>query len=350
MGTAVDLSDVDFNGLIREDVMNKIWQIDNIPLPLTSRVGSDSHENQYCEWTTEELAALDADNAFIDGADTDSIDDSKLGDRQGNHSQISVKVVNQSTRAQAVDTIGYANALTHQISQRQKDLRRNVETIMLTTQGSVKSLAGTAPRSAGLGAWIKDNTAIANGTTAGGFNFTTGIVDPRTGSLDASAVALTESDVRAVSKLVYKEGGESTVMMSTPDVCEQFSQYLFTSSARVAALQSDVNQQRSAVTATGAVNVFVSDFSTLEIVSNRLQLPDEDDVTTPVNSDAVVVYIIDPSMLRLSFLSGYRVEPLAKTGLSDKRQMCVDWSLKVLNSNAQGAVFNVDQTAPVTAN
>jgi hypothetical protein len=96
------------------------------------------------------------------------------------------------------------------------------------------------------------------------------------------------------------------------------------------------------VTATGAVNVFVSDFSTLEIVPNRIQQVEG-------TSTAVTCYIIDPSMLRLSFLQGYRVEPLSKNGLYDRRVMSVDWSLKVLNEKAQGAVFNVDQTADVTA-
>ena len=189
---------------------------------------------------------------------------------------------------------------------------------------------------------ITDTTALANGTTAGGFNTSTGLVAVRSGAADSTDVALTESDVRSVAQLVYEQGGEATVMMSTPSVCKEFSEYLFTSSARVAALQSDVNQSKSAVTATGAVNVFVSDFATLEIVSNRKQQVED-------TATAVSVFILDPSMLRLSYLQGYQTKPLSKTGLADKRQMSVDWTLKVLNPNAQGGIFNVDQTAPVTA-
>jgi hypothetical protein len=132
------------------------------------------------------------------------------------------------------------------------------------------------------------------------------------------------------------------MLMSTPSLCEAFSSYLFTSSARVAALQSDVNQQRSAVTATGSVNVFVSDFGTVEITPNRLQQPEG--TATSVN-----VFILDPTMLRLSYLEGYRTEPLAKTGLADTRQMCVDYCIKVLNEDAQAIIASVDQTAPVTA-
>jgi len=337
--TGAALDAVEVGGLIREDVMEKIWQIDNVPLPLTMRIGTDSHDRSYNEWTTEELAAPATDNAAVDGADI-TTDDEKLGERKGNHSQISTKRVTVSTRSQNSGTIGYANALSHQISQRQKELRRDVEATMLSSNGSVADDGASTPgQSAGLGAWIETNEANASTTTGGGFQ-TTGLVTARTG-YDSGSVALTESAVRAVSKAIYEEGGEAVVAMGTPSVIESFSSYLFTSSARVAALQSDVNQQRSAVTATGAVNVFVSDFSTLEMVPNRIQPAEATGVSN--------LYILDPSMLRLSFLHGYRVEPQAKTGLADKRQMCVDWSLKVLNEKAQGAVFNIDETAPVTA-
>ena len=107
--TAVDLSDAGFGGLIREDVMNKIWQIDNIPLPLTDRIGTDSHDNQYAEWTTDTMGAIDTDNAVLDGADA-SKDNTTEGARLGNHSQISTKDIAVSERAGNVDTIGYSNA------------------------------------------------------------------------------------------------------------------------------------------------------------------------------------------------------------------------------------------------
>ena len=46
-------------GLIREDVMDKIWDISNYPLPFTSMVGKETSKNAYKEWVTEELGAID---------------------------------------------------------------------------------------------------------------------------------------------------------------------------------------------------------------------------------------------------------------------------------------------------
>ena len=67
--TAYDQSIVTLNGIINEDVMQKIWDISKIPLPLTDIIGTDSHANEYYEWTQDSLAAAVTTNKQIDGAD-----------------------------------------------------------------------------------------------------------------------------------------------------------------------------------------------------------------------------------------------------------------------------------------
>ena len=330
---------VQFGGLIREDVMNQIWDISRIPLPLTDAIGSDSHGNEFAEWTQDRLQAPVTNNAQIDGADTISLDDTNSGARVGNHSQIAVKVVKVSTRAQESDTIGFSNALSYQVMMRQRELRRDVEAQIHTNQASVKAVSGaTAGVSAGLGAWIATNVQLGATGAAGGFNGATGIVDART---EGTPEALTETKVRTASKQVFEQGGEASIMCGTPTIMEAFSTYLFTSSARIAALQSEANQQQSPLTATGAVNVFVSDFSVLTLISNRLQ----PQLTVSTASD---VFVLDPNLLRISYLHGYRVEPLAKQGLADTRQMAVDYTLKVLNEEGLALIGDIDETAPVT--
>lgn len=331
-------------GLINEDVMQSIWDISRIPLPLTDLIGSDSVGNAYAEWTEDVLADPATDNAVIDGADITQ-DDTKVGERLGNHAQTSVKRVQVSHRARESNGIGYADRLSYEVMMRQRELRRDVEAQMSTEQASVKDDGSTtAGVSGALGAWIGraadggTNADLPSGRTQTGFDSTTGLVVAPSGTY--SARAMTETMVRTVAEGVYKFGGESRYLMSTPEMIRQFSNYLFTSSARVAALQSDVVQQASAVTATGAVNVFVSDFSTLSFVPNRLQQPN--------GANDVNVYLLDPDYLRIGYLYGYRTEPLAKTGLSDVRMMSVDYTLKVLNQRAQGIIANVDPSQAVT--
>jgi hypothetical protein len=336
---SADLKGVAYHGLIREDVMEKIWDLSKIPLPLTDRIGTDTAKNEYKEWTTDELAAPDVANAVVDGSDQ-TANNTKTGARVGNHCQISVKVVQVSTRAQNSDVIGRSDELSYQVMRRQQELRRDVEAIALTHQASAADDGNTtAGKSAGLGAWL--TTSTDRGTTGADGGFSSGIVAaPSVGAKRA----LSEKTVRDIVQSVYQQGGDPSVMMSVPSVIRAFSEYLFTSSARVATLTSDQGKSAEKATALGSVNVFVTDFGTLELVDNRLQQTYAADDGTAAN-----VYIIDPAYLSLAYLHGYRVEPLAKTGLADKRQMAVDWTLVVNTEKAHGVIADIDVAAAAVA-
>lgn len=348
---AAGLVAVGYQGLIHEDVMNRIFDISRIPLPLTDRIGSDGMDNPYKEWTTDKLQTPDVGNAQVDGNDASSFttanntnpdeDGAVSADgepvRMGNHAQISTKVVKVSTRARNTDNIGRSDELNYQVMMRQRELRRDVEAIMLTNQGSVADDGTTAGTSAGLGAWLVTNS-IQPGTP-GGFEPTTGLVAAYGPGTKA---ALTEKQVRDVCEKVYTEGGDPTVFMSVAGVIRKFSEYLFTSSARIATLTSEAGQSRDALTAKGSVNVFVTDFGVvLDLVPNRIQ--------QEVSAGVANAYILDPAYLSQALLHGYRVEPLAKTGLADNRLMCVDWTLVVNSERAHGSICDIDTALPVTA-
>ena len=61
------------------------------------------------------------------------------------------------------------------------------------------------------------------------------------------------------------------------------------------------------------------------------------------------MYFIDPTHLRQSFLKGYTTAPLAKTGLSEKRIMSVNYSLLTLNEKSQGAILAIDEALAMVA-
>ncbi|RKY42335.1 MAG: hypothetical protein DRP85_03350 [Candidatus Makaraimicrobium thalassicum] len=81
---SANLKAVEHGGLIREDVMNKIWDISKIPLPFTDMVGTGSAKQEYKEWTTDELASPDVTNAVVDGSDATG-NNTATGNRVGNH-------------------------------------------------------------------------------------------------------------------------------------------------------------------------------------------------------------------------------------------------------------------------
>jgi hypothetical protein len=335
---SANLKAVTRGGLIREDVMDKIWDISKIPLPFTDMIGSTTSKNEYKEWTTDELATPDVTNAIVDGSDA-SGNDTATGSRVGNHHQISDKVVRVSYRSDASDTIGRTKELSYQLMRRQQELRRDVEAIALLNQASVADDGNTvAGKVGGLPSWLE--TTSINGT-AGGFNLSTGLTVARTP--DAAAVALTEENIRDAVESVYSQGGDPTKLMTVPAIIRKLSEYLFTSSARVATLMSDQGKSREAAAALGSVNVFVTDFGTLTMVPNRLQQ------TYTATTTAADVFILDPEYLSLCYLKGYQTDTLAKTGLAENRQMSVDWSLIVNTEKAHGIIGNIGVALDVTA-
>jgi len=336
---SADLKAVQAGGLIREDVMNKIWDISNVPLPLTNMIGKGTAENEYEEWTTDVLAAPNLANKVVDGSNQNTTNDTRTGNRLGNHCQISVKTVQVSSRADSSDVIGTTRALSYQVMQRQKELRRDVEAIALTGQGSIADDGATiAGQTAGLAAFMSQNKNMgATGLVPGFINGTKLI----TAVTQGTKRALTETMVRDMCEQIYKLGGDPSIMMSVPGVIRKFSEYCFTSSARIATLTSETGQSETASTAKGAVNVFVTDFGvTLDLIPNRLQ--------QDVGASVANVFILDPPTIGMDYLRGYQTEPLAKVGLSEVRMMSVDWQIHVFADDANGIIGDIDYTVPVT--
>ena len=336
-----DLKSIAKGGVINEDVMQKIFDISKIPLPFTDLVGSTTHKNERFDWVVDELRAPDVTNARVDGSDAGAAAEAG-GARVGNHSQISDEVIAVSYRADASDTVGRTKELAYRITRGNQQIRRDVEAIALYNQASVAGTDTVAGKTGGLPTWLE--TTVMNGdgsaATAGGHNMTSGLTVKYTEADDG--VALSFQAVKDAIQGVYEQGGEVTHMMSTPGVIGGLSAYMFDNEARVATLTSDQGAPaNSKATALASVNVLVSDFGTIKLVPNRLQ---------PLNSKGnAEAYLLDPEYASLSYLENYRTDTLAKTGLAEKRQISVDWGLRVHTEKAHGMLVNIDPAAEVTA-
>ena len=350
---AHDLNIANLGGVINESVLQAIFDISNVELPYTQRAGVGSHDNQNHTWRMDKLAAPVITGQLIDGQTvTTETNATKVGRRVGNHSEIRGLRVEVSTRAQRVDTIGYANEHAYQISRRNIELRRNVEATLLSNNASVIGTDAVAGQSAGLAAWLTTVAVDGVGTTAnvalGALGVVGGWDDTDTDSLVAAAVpgtarALTETLVRSVSESIYDQGGEARVAMMTPKVKTLFSAYLFTDAARIATLQShDPGGSARERKAQGSVDLYISDFSALALVPNRMQ---------PIagGADESNLFILDFSMLEVSFLQGYNVMPLAKTDLSNDSFISVDYTHVVKNWDSCGYVGDIDETTAMVA-
>lgn len=336
-------------GLIREDVMDTVYNLDEgIPTPFTDMVRSGSHSNPYSEWTEDDLTAVDITNAVIDGSDATG-NDTSLGLRVGNRQQISDKVVRISHVSEAIDSIGSVGRMAYQTAKRMMDLRRDVEAIAVGRQASVVDNGSTvAGKTAGLGAWIATNTSFGTGGAAGGFDSSTKLIDTPTAG---DGRGLTWAAVRTQLEAIYTAGGYPSVLMTVPGLIKGINTFLFGSGGDPYRAAPTANVQGSSPAtqaAQGWITVVLSDFGiSLSLVDNRLQQVYDSGDTTPV--DVADVFILDPAYLGLSYLGGYRQDPLGKTGHSDMKMLSVPWMTKCYREDAHALIADVIPTTAVAA-
>lgn len=342
---AKDLRDVSAGGLIREDVMQEIFDCSEVPTVFLDAVGTDTCKSDYTEWTEDELAAPNTSNAAVSGSDAPATP-TTAGNaaRVGNRTQISTKYVYVTQRTENVDTVAIGNTLAYKTMQKMQELRRDVEAICLTGQASVADDNNTTPgRSGGLAAWIKTHADSPGDATDGGFNTTTKLVVAYT---PGTRRALTWAMIAAQIQGVYQEGSNPTLLMSVPDVTKRIAQYLFTTQYAAAPTANVSGTAPAAQVSQGYIDTFRTDFGfTMQIVPNRLQQLYEDDGS----DDAAHVFGIDTDYVAVAYLQNYKVDPLAKLGLSIRRQLSVDWTLKPYLERAHFRISDVNPTAAVTA-
>lgn len=337
-------------GLVREDVMDQVYNMDEgIPTPFTDAVGSDSFSAKYSEWTEDDLEDPALANAIVDGADA-SGDDTSVGIRVGNRSQISDKKVRISHSSQAIDSMGGVGKAAYQVAKRMLELRRRLETTAVARQASVADNGDATPgRTASLAAWIKTNTDFGSSGSAGGFNTSTKVIGAPTAG---EARAMTWAMVRTQLQAVYVAGGMPSVLMTVPGIIAAINTFLFGSGGDPFRATPTANVGGtggpSTQTAQGYISVVLSDFGiALSLVDNRLQLV-YDSGDDPVE-DVADVFILDPRYAKMSYLEGYRQDQLAKTGHADNRLLSVEWMTKVTREDAHALIADITPTAAVTA-
>ncbi len=339
--TADQLADIDWQGMLNEDVLQTLFDISPEENAFLDLIGSATADNPYYSWVTDKLAKPSAPTWVVDGADA-NITDMKTGVRLGNHAGTLEDAFAVSHLADASDTIGYAEETMYQVNKAMKEMMRLENHALLGNQGSTEGdkATDTAGVPAGFGAMCGK---FDNGSGGSGGVFSSGNWSDWT---PGTKTALTETQVRSAAQAAWMEGGNPSYMLSHPNVIRAFSEYCFTSSARIATLTGETNN-RAPGTAMGTVTVFLSDFgSSLTLLPDRWMPTYQS--SGGAADDACMVFLIDPAFVEVARLRGYQSEPLAKTGHAEKRMISVTTGLRNLNPDASIAIPDVDHAAPVT--
>lgn len=307
---------------IREDLANVIYNISPAETPLISNAGKETVSNTYFEWQVDSLAAASTTNAAVEGDDP-SIEASNPTSRVGNYTQISVKTVSVSGTLEAVDKAGRRSELAYQLAKRSKELKRDMEATATSNQAAAAGSSSTARKTAGLEAWLRTNTNRGSGGANPTLSGTTSGY-PNAGATDGTQRTFTEALLKDMVKQVYTNSvSQPPILMVGPANKQQASSF-----AGIALNRYQITKPQAGVII-GAADIYVSDFGEISVVPNRFQRER-------------TAFGVNPEYVSIATLRNFRQIELAKTGDSEKRELLVEWGLKVHNEAAHGVVADLN--------
>jgi len=300
---------------IREDLADAMASISPTETIFMSTIGTRNVDNTYFEWSEVDLAAaatntqIEGDAGLSNNAPTNAV-------RKGNYTAISAKVVEVSDTNQNVNGVANAQTVAKQVAYKLSELKRDMEKMALDNVSAGAGASGTARTTAGLPAFLTTNvergTGGANGTTSG--SGSAGY--PNAAATDGTQRAITETLLKSVIASCWDEGADPSVVL-----CGSSQKQTISSFTGNATKYQEVDGKRL----TAAVDIYVSDFGTLQIVPAR-------------HIRARDVFVLDPSYAKIAYLQTARQKPLARTGLSERRLISAEWGLEVTSEKAHGVI------------
>ncbi len=299
----------------REDLTDVIYNISPTETPFMSSIGKTKATAVYHEWQPDSLAAATTANAAVEGADATSATLSPTV-RLGNYTQIVQKTIQVSGTLDAVNKAGRKSEKAYQLAKASAELKRDLETILLSNQGRSAGSSTTARQMGSLLSWIKTNSDFGSG----GADPATIGVSTRT---DGTQRTFTETLLKTVVAEVFTSGGSPKILMVGAAGKQKVSTFAGIAAQR---FQAPSNKPTTII---GAADVYMSDFGTMSVVPNRFMR----------TRDAL---ILDPEYAALAYLRPFQTNELAKAGDSEKTQILAEVTLEVKNEAAHGIVADLD--------
>lgn len=319
MGVSANTNETYDVTTIREDIQDALVSITPTETIFMSTIGTRNVENTFFEWAEVDLAAVSTSNRVIEGEAAPGNDAGTNAVRKGNYTQISDKVVEVSATAEAVNGVGDAQTVAEQVAYKLKELKRDMEAMLLSNVAGAAGASGTARQTAGLPAFLTTNasrgTGGADGTTSG--SGSAGY--PNAAATDGTQRAITETLLKGVIKDCWDNGAEPSVVL-----CGSSQKQTISTFTGNATKFQEVDDKKL----TAAVDIYISDFGEVQIVPAR-HVRSRD------------VFVLDPNFAAVAYLQTAKQEPLAKTGHSERRLISVEYGLQVTSEKAHGVVADI---------
>jgi hypothetical protein len=226
---------------------------------------------------------------------------------------------------EAVDKAGRDDEMSYQIAKRGKELRRDMESILLGNQAAAAGSVGVARKLGSIVAFIKTNVNSAAGSGAADTNAPAYTSVPNDTRTDDSQRTFTEDQLKDVLQQGWNSGANFKLVM-----VGGFNKQAVSAFEGIADRVYNLNAPKDRVAVIGAVDVYVGDFhEPLSIVPNRFMRA----------RDAL---LLDNSFTSVRYLRKFKTKKLGETGDNEKRLMTVEYTLRVENEKALGGVFDLN--------
>ena len=299
--------------------MDKIFNTDPDDVPVSTAIGRSTATNTYHEWQRDTLAAPNKDNALIDGADffADNINPTS---RIGNHCQIFGKQPAVSRRANIVKKAGLDTAMSYEKAKMLREIKRDIEAMLLSSNVALAGNSSTASKSAGFGAMIYSNVDSGVGGSTPAHTSGAATVAPTPGT----ARAFTETLLKNVVQLAYTNSGEIPEMV----VMSPNHKNLFSAFAGIAVNRYQVkdNDQGHII---GGADVYMSNFGQLTIYPHYI-----------LNGSSTV-FLLNPDYASVAYLDPVRFKEMGPSGDSEKVLITMDLCLRVNSEKAMAKIADL---------
>lgn len=302
---------------VREDLSNTIGALYPDDCPFQKSIGTETATQVYHEWQTDSLAAANASNAQVQGADLTN--DSRPNTvRQGNYTQIMTKTVGSSTTMEASKVAGRASELGMNLMKSGRELRTDAELRFTSGNPAVAPTSTVAGQTAGALAFIVSNSYLgttgANPTYSGGG--TSGY--PSAAPTNGTQRSFTESMLAQALADCWTKGGNPTMAI--------MSMALKREAAAFAGLAAQRHQATDKlITIVAGAEIYIGDGGRVQLVPSRF--------TT--GRDCLVV---DPDYWAVAELDSLKIVDLAKTGLATRKALYQEVALVSRNEAASAAI------------
>ena len=303
---------------MREDLSDVIYNISPTDTPFMSSIGKTKATAVLHEWQTDSLAAASLSNYAVEGATASDATMSPTT-RIGNRTQIAQKTIKISGTLQSVDKAGRKSEKAYQLAKASSEIKRDMETSLLSNQIAANGDSSTARKLGGLQAWLNTNYSGGTDGVAGSLG--------TTARVNGTNRTFTEALLQTVVKSVYASGGNPKVLMVNPAHKQVVSAFTGIAAQRFMA------PSNTPTTIVSAADVYLSDFGAISIVPNRFM--------TSTNSCDETAFVLDPDMAAIAYLRPFQTNELAVTGDNESTQLLAEYTLEVKNQAAHGIIADL---------